>query len=562
MALNTTQVKALISVETSGEERMRQLRREMEQLAKETGQLNSVTASGAKSDAIRRQSMIQLGQQMGDVGVQLQMGTSAARVFAMQAGQVGFALAGMGGALGRVGTFLAGPWGAALTIAVSTLGMFIEELASSEEAAKGLELASNGLSDAQGVLGDMFDLTTGKVKANTEALRLNALMVAANLRAEAASAKSSASSAMVNAGQSSWGALWRNDTPLLQMSRVRNTAARQLLLGVQSGAIGSDVAFRRAQNMNFDDVDISRDEYLQAIAFIVTAKAKNATADQIEEALQTGKLPQALMRPARDRPDRKAKQKKPDKPIRESAEFYAAETLGAWRRAWSRNDSDPIAEADITSTIKTEMIDLRSDGEKFLDGSAQAFKDYGKEIADIGSKAFAAWTNAMRATENAFVSFITTGKLSFSDLANSIIADIGRIAVQQAIIKPLTGFLQGLNLFQSANGSAFASGGVRAFASGGVVDSPTMFGYAGGLGVMGEAGAEAIMPLKRLSNGKLGVMSEGGSNNVTVNVNVEGGNTEVMGDQGKAAQLGNIIANAVRNELVVQKRPGGILAAA
>ena len=61
-----------------------------------------------------------------------------------------------------------------------------------------------------------------------------------------------------------------------------------------------------------------------------------------------------------------------------------------------------------------------------------------------------------------------------------------------------------------ATGGAFGAGGVQYFASGGsfansVVNTPTAFGMDGGLGVMGEAGPEAIMPLSRMSSGNLGV---------------------------------------------------------
>lgn len=67
-----------------------------------------------------------------------------------------------------------------------------------------------------------------------------------------------------------------------------------------------------------------------------------------------------------------------------------------------------------------------------------------------------------------------------------------------------------LSLF-SANGNAFGVGGVKMFAKGGVVGSPTLFGYGGGkTGMMGEAGPEAIMPLKRNSQGQLGVQVSGG----------------------------------------------------
>lgn len=63
----------------------------------------------------------------------------------------------------------------------------------------------------------------------------------------------------------------------------------------------------------------------------------------------------------------------------------------------------------------------------------------------------------------------------------------------------------------SANGNAFDRAGVMAFAAGGVFNSPTAFSFGGGrLGVMGEAGPEAVMPLKRGRDGKLGVATSGG----------------------------------------------------
>jgi len=68
-----------------------------------------------------------------------------------------------------------------------------------------------------------------------------------------------------------------------------------------------------------------------------------------------------------------------------------------------------------------------------------------------------------------------------------------------------------------ADGGVFSQGRrMRRFASGSVFDSPTAFGMAdGGLGVLGEAGPEAIMPLKTLNNGKLGVQASGGAGGQT-----------------------------------------------
>jgi len=81
----------------------------------------------------------------------------------------------------------------------------------------------------------------------------------------------------------------------------------------------------------------------------------------------------------------------------------------------------------------------------------------------------------------------------------------------------------------------------------------------GGIGLMGEAGPEAIMPLKRGPGGRLGVEASGGGQGVVVNVNVDAQGTSVQGDQSRAGNLGRAIAEAVRNEIVVQKRPGGLL---
>jgi phage-related minor tail protein len=71
------------------------------------------------------------------------------------------------------------------------------------------------------------------------------------------------------------------------------------------------------------------------------------------------------------------------------------------------------------------------------------------------------------------------------------------------------------------------SGGVQMFADGGaftnsIVSKPTSFGMANGnMGIAGEAGPEAIMPLTRTSSGKLGVMAMGGGGAGATQINVE-----------------------------------------
>jgi len=139
------------------------------------------------------------------------------------------------------------------------------------------------------------------------------------------------------------------------------------------------------------------------------------------------------------------------------------------------------------------------------------------------------YTNAFKNMEDSLISFVKTGKIDFSSLADSIIEDMARIAIQQSIIKPMMGMLPGF--FGFANGGVFGGGGVQAFANGGafsnsIVSSPTLFKFANGTGLMGEAGPEAIMPLRRGADGKLGVHASGfgGGNSMVVNIIESPGN--------------------------------------
>src|SRR3546814_13045995 len=118
------------------------------------------------------------------------------------------------------------PWTMIISTAAVVLLQLIENLFETEDAAKAAELASNGLSDAQSALGQIFDLTTGKIKSQNEMLRLNARLTAANLRADALAAKTEASGAINEAGEHSWRAIWMNNVPGSRWGGSRNTAAQ------------------------------------------------------------------------------------------------------------------------------------------------------------------------------------------------------------------------------------------------------------------------------------------------------------------------------------------------
>ena len=152
--------------------------------------------------------------------------------------------------------------------------------------------------------------------------------------------------------------------------------------------------------------------------------------------------------------------------------------------------------------------------------------------------------------------FVDGDKLSsvLSKLGNSIASKTFNNAVTpitdalgQAVTGGVTSLVNGFLPFE--NGGAISSGRVRAFASGGIVDGPTSFPMRGGMGLMGEAGPEAIMPLTRGADGKLGVRGAGGGGSVHVTMNVSTPDAESFQRSKSqiAAQLSRAMSRGNRN---------------
>ena len=225
---------------------------------------------------------------------------------------------------------------------------------------------------------------------------------------------------------------------------------------------------------------------------------------------------------------------------------------------------------------------------------AQSILDkYAESVRDVNSQIANSFVSTFKKLEDSLVEFVQTGTLNFKKLAQSIISDITRIFIRSQIIAPLVGglgniFGGGGNIFSGlfgrgsktirgvstgsglnaldfddpnafAKGAAFASNQIIPYAKGGIVNKPTIFPFATGIGLMGEAGSEAILPLKRGRSGNLGVEATGGGiGNIVVNVDASGSSVE--GDENNGRLLGEAIAVAIQSQLLEEKRPGGLLA--
>jgi phage-related minor tail protein len=119
-----------------------------------------------------------------------------------------------------------------------------------------------------------------------------------------------------------------------------------------------------------------------------------------------------------------------------------------------------------------------------------------------------------KALSRAFRGAVLDGKSLNSvlgEVARSF-ADIALKAALQPVGALVSGTVEGV--FRATDPAL----GVRPFAKGGVLAAPTYFGLGQGLGLAGEAGAEAILPLARGPDGRLGVAGGGGAVHVTFNV--------------------------------------------
>tara|TARA_R110000744_G_scaffold245804_1_gene362416 strand:- start:5751 stop:8228 length:2478 start_codon:yes stop_codon:yes gene_type:complete len=206
----------------------------------------------------------------------------------------------------------------------------------------------------------------------------------------------------------------------------------------------------------------------------------------------------------------------------------AAATLGALQARWA--------------AVGLSVEDVTANTEKFIKSTeklsqAKSQVEMFKAVADTFNNSFA----------TAFDSIVTGTKSvkdAFRDMGRDILQTLSRLlmsSAMQSFTKMLsggqpgggggpfgliTGALSSLfegtststSITKNAKGGVFANDNIIPFANGGIVSRATTFPMNNGIGQMGEAGPEAIIPLSRGSDGKLGVSGGGTTVNQTINV--------------------------------------------
>jgi len=214
--------------------------------------------------------------------------------------------------------------------------------------------------------------------------------------------------------------------------------------------------------------------------------------------------------------------------------------------------------------LSVDLVKARTDfekqsvalGEKMANGMAKQLtkqKEIKKELSESQQLAKSVVETFATGLGDAFMNLFEQAK-SFREILSDILRQTARLLLNFGLQAGMKGLFP--SLF-AANGGVMTSRGpmpLKAYARGGIANSPQM-------AVFGEGSTpEAYVPLPdgrsipvTIKNGKDG-------NGISVNVNVDAAGSEVTGNNDQAGQLGKAIGLAVQQELIKQKRPGGLLA--
>lgn len=258
-----------------------------------------------------------------------------------------------------------------------------------------------------------------------------------------------------------------------------------------------------------------------------------------------------------------------------------------------------------TSALESAMSDrlsIQDDYYKSVDamqsdwmgGMSDGLANWLNESSNYSSQAANVVSSSMTSAVDLVGDALMGNKASWKDWMSSVLSMIAKVALQMAAVNLVSGIVSSVgsaaigsaasnsassnnafssgsynNLSLNAKGGVYSSSDLSSY-SGQIVSSPTMFAFAKGAGLMGEAGPEAIMPLTRASDGSLGVRmvgsgSGGGGTIIQVDAPVSimqgngQGDTSAAGSSSAASQLKSIVQTTITERLRKEMSPGGVL---
>ena len=258
------------------------------------------------------------------------------------------------------------------------------------------------------------------------------------------------------------------------------------------------------------------------------------------------------------------------------------------KRIAELKESIALAEASVN-----QILSARDAAEKSIDeGITRGITRSLDQLPTLAEGVTNVLTTTTKGLEDGLFNLFTKGEFDIKSFFSMLINEIAKLFIQLTIIKPMLDYFRasltggsllggllgggsaaaGATVFSgtasaatfAANGAAYQQG-VKMYASGDVFNSPTMFNSNKGLGILGEAGPEAIMPLKRGMDGKLGIANVGGSSSSGlviqggINVTVQGGNTNEQTGDVVSKKIMEMMKGVARQEIMGARRVGGSL---
>jgi len=197
-------------------------------------------------------------------------------------------------------------------------------------------------------------------------------------------------------------------------------------------------------------------------------------------------------------------------------------------------DKGKISVDDYNKKLVEFRISALQNSTDIASGLERGLLSMKEQYTDLASTAEKAVTDAFQGMEDALVTFVTTGKLSFSDLINTMMEDITRLAVQQAIMQPLTEALASIGSSAGSASSSSSSGG--SWISSALSGLGSLLGFADGGSMMigGTPGVDRNVlslndkPVAKVSRGETLTVSPqgtGGSTNLVFNISTPDANS-------------------------------------